>query len=337
MNGPHLGLSLPNRGVLFGATTAGELVRLAEHAEATGVFGSVWVGDSILAKPRLESISLLSGIATRTRRVTLGSICMASMTLRDPILLAIQWASLDLLAEGRTIFGACLGGSGKSMGKGALEAEIYGIPSAGRVRRFEEEIALLRRLWTEDDVTFQGEVYRMAHVTAVPRPHQKPPPIWIATNPKRGTATERVIEGALERVGRLGDGYMTDAITVEEFAWRWQRVRESAARAGRDPAALGSCIHLMVNVGSDPERTFDEAAGFLRHYYGDVFDRAYLQTWVISGPPEQVAKRIRAYLEAGCTIPVLRFAASNQTEQLDRFIGDVVPLLRDALAPVAPR
>jgi len=335
MHGPHLGLSLPNRGVLFGATTAGELVHLAERAEATGAFGSVWVGDSLLAKPRLESIALLSGIATRTTRVTLGSICMASMTLRDPILLAIQWASLDLLAEGRTIFGACLGGAGKSMGKGALEAEIYGIPSAGRVRRFEEEIALLRRFWTEDDVTFQGEVYRMEHVTAVPKPHQKPPPIWIATNPKRGTASDRVIEGALERVGRLGDGYMTDAITVEEFAWRWTRVREAAAKAGRNPAALGSCIHLMVNVGSDPERTFDEAAGFLRHYYGDVFDRPYLRTWVISGPPAEVAKRLRAYLEAGCTIPVLRFASSAQTEQLERFVGEVVPLLRDALAPVS--
>ena len=108
----HLGLSLPNRGVLFGATTAGELVQLAERAEASGGFGSVWVGDSLLAKPRLEAIALLSGIATRTTRVKLGTICMASMTLRDPILLAIQWASLDLLAEGRTILGACLGGAG---------------------------------------------------------------------------------------------------------------------------------------------------------------------------------------------------------------------------------
>src|SRR3989442_10436317 len=93
MIGTHLGLSLPNRGVLFGATRAGELVRLAEQAEASGAFGSVWVGDSLLAKPRLEAIALLAGIATRTTRVTLGTICMASMTLRDPILLAIQWAS----------------------------------------------------------------------------------------------------------------------------------------------------------------------------------------------------------------------------------------------------
>ncbi len=326
-------MSLPNRGVLFGATTAGELVRLAERAEASGVFGSVWVGDSLLAKPRLESIALLAGIATRTTRVTLGTICLASMTLRDPILLALQWASLDLLAEGRTILGACLGGAGASMGAGAQEAEIYGVPSAGRGRRFEEEIALLRRLWTEDDVTFAGEVYRLAGVTVRPRPHQSPPPIWIATNPKRGVASDRVIERALERVGRLGDGYMTDAITADEFAWRWRRIREQAAAAGRDPAALGSCLHLMVNVGADAERAFDEAARFLRSYYGDVFDRPYLETWVAAGPPDRVAARIRAYLEAGCTIPVLRFASSAQVEQLERFVGEVAPQLRAALAP----
>ncbi len=170
-----LGLSLPNRGVLFGATTAEELVRLAERADRSRVFGSVWVGDSLLAKPRLESIALLSGIATRTTRVRLGTVCMASMTLRDPILLAIQWAGLDQLSGGRTILGACIGGSGEGMGAGAREVEVYGVPNKGRVRRLEEQIALLRRLWTEDDVTFMGDVYRMEHVTAVPKPIQSPP------------------------------------------------------------------------------------------------------------------------------------------------------------------
>ena len=324
---PHLGLSLPNRGVLFGATTAGELVELAARAESSGVFGSVWVGDSILAKPRLEAIALLSGIATRTRRVQLGAICMASMTLRDPILLAIQWASLDLLAEGRTILGACLGGAGASMGSGALESEVYGIPSAGRVTRLEEEVTLLRRLWSEDNVTFDGQVYKLAGVTALPKPHNSRPPIWIATNPKRPRASERVIDRAMERIGRLGDGYMTDAITVNEFAFRWRLVQEHAVKAGRDPGTLGSCIHLMVNVGDDVERTFGEAAEFLKKYYGDIFDRPYLETWVISGSPERVAERIRAYMVVGCTIPVLRFASSSQASQLDRFVRDVVPRL----------
>lgn len=332
---PHFGLSLPNRGILFGATTAAEIVRLAERADRSGVFGSVWVGDSLLGKPRLEAIALLSGVATRTSRVRLGTVCMASMTLRDPILLAIQWASLDQLAGGRTILGACLGGAGQAMGAGALENQIYGVPNKGRVVRLEEEIALLRRLWLEDDVTFEGQVYRLAHVTALPKPIQSPPPIWIATNPKRGVASDEVLERALRRVGQLGDGYMTDAATVDEFRWRWTRVREHAAEAGRDPDALGSCIHLMVNVNPDPAAAFAEADRFLRSYYGMDFGRAYLEVWVASGPPDAVADRVRAYLEAGCTVPIIRFASWQQEAQFDAFAGEVVPRLRDLVEPAA--
>jgi alkanesulfonate monooxygenase SsuD/methylene tetrahydromethanopterin reductase-like flavin-dependent oxidoreductase (luciferase family) len=332
---PHIGLSLPNRGVLFGATTAEELVRLAERADRSAAFGSVWVGDSLLAKPRLEAIALLSGIAARTTRVKLGTVCMASMTLRDPVLLAIQWASLDQLANGRTIFGACLGGGGRGMGAAALEAEIYGVANTGRVVRFEEELALLRRLWLEDDVTFEGQVYRLAHVTALPKPIQSPPPIWIATNPKRGTTRDEVIERALRRVGRLGDGYMTDAATVEEFRLRWERIQAYAAEAGRDAAALGSCIHLMVNVNPDRAAAFEEATRFLEAYYGVDFGRAYLELWVASGPPEVVAARIRAYLEAGCTVPILRFASWQQNAQFDAFVAEVMPRLRDLVPAVS--
>src|SRR5437764_11769999 len=107
------GLSLPNRGVLFGMTTVAELLELSEMAEASGFYDSVWVGDSLLAKPRLESIALLSALAARSRRLRLGPACMASFPLRDALVLAAQWASLDLIAEGRTILAVCLGGNPK--------------------------------------------------------------------------------------------------------------------------------------------------------------------------------------------------------------------------------
>jgi Luciferase-like monooxygenase len=96
------GLILSNRGVLFGATTPGELLELSEMAEQSGAFESIWVGDSIIAIPRLEAISLLSAIAARTRRVRLGPACLSSFPLRHPVLLAHQWATLDLISEGRS-------------------------------------------------------------------------------------------------------------------------------------------------------------------------------------------------------------------------------------------
>ncbi len=103
------GLTLPNRGVLFGATTAEQMLQTAEIADQSGAFQSVWVGDSLFGKPRMESIALLAGIAARTRRVRLGAACMASFTLRDPVMLAYQWASLDPLSAGRTVMVGCTG------------------------------------------------------------------------------------------------------------------------------------------------------------------------------------------------------------------------------------
>src|SRR4029453_5107286 len=88
MPAPRYGLSLPNRGVLFGATSVDELLALSETAEASGSFDSIWVGDSLFAKPRLESLVLLSAIAARTRRVRLGTCCLSTFPLRAPLFLA---------------------------------------------------------------------------------------------------------------------------------------------------------------------------------------------------------------------------------------------------------
>src|SRR5438046_9491608 len=108
---PRYGLSLPNRGVLFGATSVDELLALSETAEASGVFDSIWVGDSLFAKPRLESLVLLSAIAARTRRVRRGTCCLSTFPLRDPIFLAAPWPALDPVSYGRMVLGACVGGS----------------------------------------------------------------------------------------------------------------------------------------------------------------------------------------------------------------------------------
>jgi alkanesulfonate monooxygenase SsuD/methylene tetrahydromethanopterin reductase-like flavin-dependent oxidoreductase (luciferase family) len=96
-------LSLANRGALFGLTDTDELIESAVFAEQSAVFDSVWVGDSLIHKPRLEAITLLSALATRTEKLRLGTICMASFPVRHPVLLAIQWASLDQISKGRTI------------------------------------------------------------------------------------------------------------------------------------------------------------------------------------------------------------------------------------------
>ena len=184
MRHPRYGLSLPNRGVLFGATSVDELLAVSEQADASGAIDSIWVGDSLFAKPRLESLVLLAAIAARTRRVRLGTCCLSTFPLRDPLFLAAQWAALDHVSSGRMILGACVGGS-QPREKAEAEFAPFRVKLVDRGPRLEEGIAILRRLWTEDHVSHEGRFYQFRDLTLEPKPVQKPcPPIWIATNPK---------------------------------------------------------------------------------------------------------------------------------------------------------
>src|SRR3981189_257626 len=172
----HIGLTLPNRGVLFGVTTPEQMLQMSEIADQSGAFQSIWVGDSLLGKPRMESVALLAGIAARTRRVRLGPACMASFTLRDPVLLAYQWASLDLLAEGRTVLVVCTGIVPQEGGR--VEGELDGLRRRDRVERMLEWIELVKLLWTQDNVTFEGKHYHCEGITIDPKPCASPrPPI----------------------------------------------------------------------------------------------------------------------------------------------------------------
>ena len=177
------GLSLSTRAVLFDWGTLDDLLDMAETAEASGCFHGVWVGDNLLSKPRVEAIVTLSALATRTNRVKLGTICLASFPLRDPILFALQWASLDILSQGRTILAVCNGGSDRFGPQFAHELEVMGVASRERVGRVVEGISILRRLWSDEVVTHSGKYHQFADVDLQPKPMQKPMPILLAVNP----------------------------------------------------------------------------------------------------------------------------------------------------------
>src|SRR6516164_3165750 len=126
------GLTLPNRGVVIRATTVAEMLQLAADADSSG-WDSVWVGDSIFANPRLDAMVLMGAIAARTTRVLIGPACFASTPLRNPLVLAYQWASLDFLSGGRTVFVACQGQPGGSGGDFAKEFAHFGIEPSTEV------------------------------------------------------------------------------------------------------------------------------------------------------------------------------------------------------------
>jgi alkanesulfonate monooxygenase SsuD/methylene tetrahydromethanopterin reductase-like flavin-dependent oxidoreductase (luciferase family) len=323
------GISLSNRAVLFGWASLDDMLDAAQLADQSGYFHGVWVGDNLLSKPRAEAIVTLSAIAARTQRVTLGTICLASFPLRHPILLAIQWASLDLLSRGRTILAVCNGGGGQDGPQFTHELEAMGVKSSERVGRVIEGIEILRRLWTEARVTHQGKYYQFKDVELLPRPVQQPVPIYLAINPKADRVGEATIDRILRRVAAHADGWQTDATPVETFRQRFDTIRDYAARQGRDPSTLESCLHLMVNINDDRDQAFHEAETFLRSYYGaGTVSRERAELWLAYGSPAAVIDKIQSYIDAGCTTPVLRFVSPHIKDQLQRCIEEVLPAFR---------
>ncbi|GIW09707.1 MAG: N5,N10-methylene tetrahydromethanopterin reductase [Dehalococcoidia bacterium] len=329
----RFGLTLPNRGVLFGVETIGELIALGEEAEASGLFQSLWVGDSLLAKRRPEAVTLLAALAARTRRVRLAVGCMASFPIRHPLLLAIQWATLDLIAgPNRLILAACLGGAGGG-GDWQMEEEAFGVPQRERIGRLEEGIAVLRTVWTQSPASFAGRYYQFREVVVEPRPLTRPAPaIWIASNPRptaRASAQANITR-ATRRVARLADGWMTTWLTPAEFAARWGDIQVALREVGRDPAQFDTTLYYNVNINEDREAAAAESKRFLDTYYGFDLERPRLDVWVAYGSPAEVIAKLQQFAEAGAREITLRLTSWDQRGQYRRLVEEVLPAFAGA-------
>ena len=229
------GVLLPTReAVMSGRADPSLLYRLAERAEELG-FDSVWVGDSLTARPRIDALTTLAAVGARTKRVRLGTAIYLA-ALRHPLLLAYQLASLDWLTGGRIDFG--IGFGKRSEPSQEHEFAILGLDQASRMSRSEEAVHIMRRLWRENDVAYNGAFTRFEHVTIEPKPAQTGGvPVWLASND---------VEAGLRRVGRMGDGWMNNIKSPEVYRLCWDKVRAYAADAGRDPGqhSAGLLFHF---------------------------------------------------------------------------------------------
>jgi alkanesulfonate monooxygenase SsuD/methylene tetrahydromethanopterin reductase-like flavin-dependent oxidoreductase (luciferase family) len=329
------GLILANRAVVLGAVKARDLLDLAADAERSGVFDAVWVGDSLLAKPRLEAVTLLSALAGVTGRVRLGVGCLATFVHRHPVLFAQQWASLDVLSGGRSWLAVCLGGPDSANAAQAAEHAVMGIASGERVERLEEGMTILRALWGGPAASHAGKFYRFEGINLQPRPVQDPCPIWIASNPtgltwKGGaSASAAAVERGFRRVARFADGWMTNKLSPAEFREQFGRIQAMAREEGRDPARLGSALYHNINVNEDRAAALAETKSFLDAYYTSKFSEAFVEQWTVAGGPKECAAQLREYFAAGVGHMALRLGSWNQQAQLARFLGEVAPLLGD--------
>jgi len=314
----QLGVLLPTRGVLFakhGPPDVSPIFRMAEQAEAAG-YHSVWVGDSITAKPRLEALSTLGALAARTQRVQLGTAVLLA-ALRQPLVLAHALASLDILSSGRILLGVGAGRGGRDIL--AQEFENCGVPFMERGARITELLTICKRLWIEPSVSYAGTYYHLSQVMLEPRPVQPGgPPLWISSN---------LVKQGLHRVAMLGDAWITNVTTLDVYRRCWEQIATAAEAAGRDPQQIHRCLYLTVNVALDGREARRQGQEFLENYYKQPAAAVEADLICQFGSPEEILERIDGYARLGVGTVIVRFASPHQLEQLETCSQELLPRL----------
>lgn len=334
----EFGVNLNNREPLIAPDYGiAELLDLSEAVEGMG-FDSVWVGDSLFSKPRYEAISLLSAISQRTKRVKLGTACLVT-SARNPLYLAMEWATLDVLSRGRTIFGCCAGNPEVGVRR---EFEALGLDFDRRFSIFEEGLEVVRALWTEGTVTHHGDQYSYEDVGFYSgtemgplMPIQKPPPFWVVSNPRLVTDTSdekmvRTMKNACRRILKYGDGWMTccRAQHPEELTEQLGYMREVAAETEDDASRLVVSYQVTLNIGDSEERARSAFGEYISKYYPELSKAMNLSNWGPVGTPEQIIAWFRTFAEAGVDHFICRFGSLDQFGQVERFARDVLATLQ---------
>jgi alkanesulfonate monooxygenase SsuD/methylene tetrahydromethanopterin reductase-like flavin-dependent oxidoreductase (luciferase family) len=313
----EIGVLLPTReAVMSGRFETAPLLRMAERVEALG-YDSVWVGDSLLARPRFEPLTLLAAVAARTTRVQLGTAVLLP-ALRHPLVLAHLVATVDRIAEGRLLLGVGIAPDSPAVRR---EFEAAGVPFAQRVGRLVESIDICRHLWTGEPVTVKGRYHTLTAAQLTPTPHRPGgPPIWMGGE----------VEAATQRAGRLAEAWVPNSVTPQAWAAGWPRVQAEAQAAGRKRDAVAPALYTTIHVDPDPEAARRALHGFVQSYYGAPYETIARIQGFHAGDAESCVAHLRAFINAGVRHIVLRFGGGDQTVQLERTTREILPRLREA-------
>jgi probable F420-dependent oxidoreductase len=290
-----------------GAAGADLFWQVVELCERTDI-DSLWFNERLSAPaPVLDPLVAMAAVAARTRRLKFGPSVLVT-PFRTPVVLARELATLDHLSGGRLLpaFGVGV--------EQVREFQAAGVPFQERGRRTDEALAILRRCWTEEEVTFEGAFWRLERVSVLPRPVQQPLPVWIG-----GTS-----EAALRRAGRLGDGWIPSFITPEQLQAGLTRAQRYAAQAGRE--IPGDHVGVLVNFWFAPDAAAARAAAAPYVPRGRV-DDATLERVTAFGPVALLLERLDAYVRAGASKFILRPLGppAAMLDQLQQLAEEVVP------------
>ncbi len=332
---PHFGVNLNNREPLIAPQySLADLLDLSEVVEESG-FESVWVGDSLFSKPRYEAIALLAALSQRTTRVQLGTSCLVTST-RNPLYLALEWATLDHLSNGRTILGACMGNPEDGVRR---EFEALGLDYRRRASIFEEGLQVIRQLWTTGAVTFKGEHFEYDDVSFYSGTEMGPlgpvagvPPIWVVSNIRltgelQPDVARRRMERSCRRIIELGTGWLTccRARHSNEVVEQLDTLGRYAAEMDTDIDDLAVAYQVTMNIGDSKEASESAIGEYIGQYYPELSKSVDLGNWGPVGTPDEIIAWLEEFEEAGVTHFICRFGDMDQFGQVERFARDVLP------------
>lgn len=278
-----------------------------QRAEELG-FESGWTQEQILGSAgALSPLETLTFSAAHTGRLRLGCVVFV-LPLHNPLHLAKAIASLDCLSQGRVEVGVVAGGKGRPFA-------AFGVEPDRPVARFNEALALMKACWTEDEIDFDGDHWKLEHASMEPKPIQKPhPPVWLGGNHP----------DALKRAVRAGDGFFgAGSQTTGAFTEQVQAIKRELSEQGRDPASFQIAKRVYVHVDDDQAIARERIAAALARHYGGPG----LEDVAVAGPPQMCVEGLRKVSEAGAELILLN-SLVDDAQQMERLADEVLPHLQ---------
>jgi alkanesulfonate monooxygenase SsuD/methylene tetrahydromethanopterin reductase-like flavin-dependent oxidoreductase (luciferase family) len=317
-DGMEIGLLLHTRQLVRQEDAAKSFDQLwidAAQAEELG-FDHVWLGDSVtvLEKARGDCLTAMAALAARTNKIRIGTVPMLP-ALRSPVLLAHALATIDVISNGRLVVAASVGPVRDYIKR---QFAACGVPPEEKAGRLSESIEIMRRLWRERTINFDGRYYKLHDVGILPHPVQQSGiPIWIVADRN---------EKGFKRVARLGDGWVTLAPALERFASARQQIDRYAHEYGRSGKIPVSALFAAFNIQNDAEKARVEGWKWMEHFFGQPRERLG-HFCAVFGGPEDCAHLLKEYAEAGLTTIIARIASDDARGQAKMLLNEIKPRL----------
>ena len=282
---------------------------------------SLWVGGHVASRnPSPEALSWLARLSEQVDDQTLIGTAVLLLPLYPPAIVAKMIADLDNATGGRIALGVGVGGEYPG------EFEAAQVPLAGRGKRLDEAIGLLRRLWTGEEISWDGPLFAMNSVRIHPAPAQPGgPPIIVAGR--------RPV--AMRRAARLADGWMPYLFSARRYAESVATVRAEAEVIGRSLDGFAWLAYLPISVDDNRALARQRAADFLGGTYRQDFD-AMLDPVAVTGTPQDVVRKLQEFVDAGARHLILLPAVrENGTQMLTRLLTEIAPQVTLDGAPPA--